>query len=278
MIALALSVALAQPTGDCSPDLLRPALGAALTAMRAKDEPAAAAALAKGAACPVTDGFSYAAHVLRADLAVHQGDWRTASALMAGVGVHPENGLSGRAGMIRLRADQGLGDADAFTTDRDALIAANDRRLSAKGGKVESFRVAGGRVDAYRAPVDQGAFHRVLEFVAVPDNKAAYPVSVLLTDDVLAAQLMAKKAVGAPAPHAWFLDLYTCAARSTLPPVASPAAATAPAYAEVRQRVTALFADGKLLAAEAPPAGSCETGLWLLPALGGTVGTPPPAP
>jgi len=275
MIALlALLLASAAPDA-CAPDALRPSLEFAEKALAAKDLDAARRALAPAAACPVRDGITFVAHVLRADVAVRQGDWPTARAMLAGVGVHPENGVSGRAGFLRLRADQGLGDSAAFTADRDALIAADDRKLAANGGKVESFVVPGGRVDAYRTALDQGGFHRVYEFIVTPDDPAAYPVSIQLTDDQVAAQLIAGQGKGSKeSGHAWFLDLYYCQGHSTLPPVAAPNAATPPDYATVKAVVQTTLADRELLKAAPPPSANCGGALWILPALGGTVMPP----
>ena len=268
-IALAAATAIA-PSASCSGVDLRPGLKAAAAALSRKDLEAAQAAIAPAAACPVADGVTYAAHVLRADIAVREGDWTTARTMLAGVAVHPEAGLSARAGFIRLRADQGLGDAAAFAADRAALLSADDARLSAIGRRVETFRIGFAQVAAYEAALDQGAFHRTLEFIVTPDDPAAYPSSILLTDDRGAIGIeQATAKPGAPKPeHAWFIDLYTCARQATLSPPAQPFG-PAPAYADVRARVSATLSDASLTRAALPPDRlSCPTAMWILPGLG----------
>ena len=52
-------------------------LTTAAAALGRKDLAGAKAAIAPAAACPVADGTTYAAHVLRADGAVREGDWAT---------------------------------------------------------------------------------------------------------------------------------------------------------------------------------------------------------
>ena len=218
----------------------------------------------------MADGTTYAAHVLRADVAVREGDWPTARAMLAGVAVHPEAQISALAGFIRLRADQGLGDAAAFTRDRADLLAADDARLGAIGRKVETFRVGAVQVAAYEAAVDQGAFHRTLEFIVTPDDPAAYPASILLTDDRNAINIQQElgKPGAAKPEHAWFIDLYTCPRHATLAPPAQPFGPS-PSYADVRARVTATLADASLSRASPPPERlSCPTAAWLLPGLG----------
>jgi hypothetical protein len=272
MLALLLASLLPDAADACAPDRLRPSLEVASKAFQAKDLNAARTALEPVAACPIKDGITYVGHVLRAEVAVRQADWNTARAMLAGAGIHPENGFAGRAGFFRLRADQGLGDARAFTADRDALIAANDQRLAANGGRVERFAVPGGHVDAYRTGVDQGSFHRVYEFIATPDDPAAYPVSVQLTDDHTVDENWAVLNKTQPAQaHPWYLDLYACGGHATLKPVATTAGADRPDYASVKAAVQDALADGKLLKASPPPPADCGGALWVLPGIGGRI-------
>lgn len=266
----AADLAISTASGQCAASTLQPSLQQAATALAHKDLATAKAAISPAAACPAVDGVTYAAHVLRADLATREGDWATARQMLNGVGLHAESSLSAHAGFLRLRADQGLGDAAAFAADRTALLAANTARLTALGRKVETFRVGAAQVTAFEAPVDQGGFHRTLEFIVTPDDANAYPVSILLTDDrtALSLQQALSKSAAPTASHAWFIDLYTCNQHSTLPPPAQPFGLP-PAYGEVKARVVSTLADATLVAAAPPPEGaSCGTAAWLLPGLG----------
>ncbi|UAK22944.1 hypothetical protein [Sphingomonas nostoxanthinifaciens] len=261
MIAFALFASSISATalGPCAPADIQAALRTAIPAMGANDPAKARIALAPIENCPVDGNASYIAHVMRADIAAREQDWVTARAMLANVAVHPEHGLSALAGAIRLRADQGLGDAPAFAADRAALLAAQDGELARAGRKVESFRTGAARVDAYQAEFDQGGFHRMVEFVVTPDDTSAYPVAIMLTDDRTALQLgTALAKPGQPAPaHVWFVDLYTCGGHSTLGPVKQPLGADAPDYAEVKAKAVAALADGRAIAATPPLPGAC---------------------
>jgi hypothetical protein len=268
---LALDISATPPT-PCSRAAVEPALNAALAASKAKDVAAAKNAIAPAVACPVTDGPTYAAHVLRASLAVGEQDWLTARTMLSGLGLHPESGLGAEAAFLQLRVDQAVGDAKGFTAHRAAMLAADETNLLSAGGrKRESFAVPGGTVTAYEASIDQGAFHRVYEFVATPNDPAAYPATIQLTDDREATglqALLAKPGDKAAPAHAWFIDLYTCNHHSTLAPPKDPFGAV-PGYDELKARVVATFADPALLAATPPPEKtSCMAGKWILPGFG----------
>lgn len=270
VFALALTVTPPALDGACAPSVVQPAVQAAAEALKRKDVAAAKAAIAPAAACPVRDGPSYAAHVLGADVASRAGDWATVRNLLDGVRILPEAGIGAHTEFLRLTADQGLGDAAAFARDRTAMLAANDRGLAAAGRRVETFQAGGAQVSAYEATVDQGSFHRVLEFVIAPDAPFAYPASILLTDDQGAIGLfpLPKSQGSGEAAHAWFLDLYTCSSHSTLPPPAAPSGAQA-GYAEVKARVIATLSASPPIAAPAtPPAGGCWSAGWILPGFG----------
>jgi hypothetical protein len=270
-IILALDIA-AAPPAPCSPAAVEPALNAAATANQNRDFKGAERAIAAASACPVRDGPTYGAHVLRAELAVGDGDWTTARTMLSGLGVHPESTLGARAAFLQLRVDQAAGDATSFTAERDAALAANEARLLAAGGhKLEGFTVPGGTVAAYDAFINQGSFHRVYEFVATPNDPAAYPATIQLTDDQAAASLDAflnKKGDKSAPAHVWFIDLYTCNRHTTLTPPKIITGAQ-PDYEEVKARVTATFADSALLAVAPPPEKTaCMAGMWILPGFG----------
>ncbi len=259
---------------QCAVATVSQAVEAAVGHLKQHDAAAAKADLAPVAACPTTSYPAFAAHVFRAGLAVDEQDWPTAQAALAGVGIHPEVPLSGRAAFLRLRADQGVQDAAAFTRDREAVVAANDARLAAAGKRLETFRAGTATVTAYDAPVTQGAFSRVFEFVAVPDDPAAYPASIQLTDDRAAAAMNAQMAKpDQPKPvHVWFLDLYTCNQHSTLMlPAGTVATGPAPAYDAVKAQVVAVLATTRLVAEPPPAKGACFASAWLLPGIGGTL-------
>lgn len=270
MLALLIALDLATaPASPCSGAAIAAALQTAIARADAKDAAAAKAAIAPVATCPATTVGAFSAHVLRADLAVREGDWAAATAALDGIGHHPELRVARLAGFLRLRADQGTGDAAAFARDRAALVAANDAALAAAGRRVETFRAGAATVTGYEAAIDQGAFHRTVEFIAVPDDPAAYPASVLLTDDRTAVQVAGELAKpGEPKrEHVWFFDLYTCGAHSTLsPPVAGDAP---PSFADLKTRVVALGTSGAFTPAGPPPDKAvCWSSQWLLPGLG----------
>lgn len=257
------------PPAPCAPATVATKVVAAAPLLGKRDLAGATAALGEAGNCPATSYSAFAAHVIRGEIAIAGGDWSGARAALDGVGLHPEVSLSARAGFIRLRADQGLGDAAAFIRDRAALVAANDAKLAAAGRRLETFRAGSASVTAYEAAVDQGAFHRTVEFIAVPDDAAAYSVAILLTDDRNAVTVSGELAKpGEPKrEHVWFFDLYSCALHSTLsPPIVND---TPPATADLKARVIALFADAKLTAAAPPPDKAiCFSNIWLLPGLG----------
>jgi hypothetical protein len=269
-LAFALDLAITPVSPVCSNSAAQPLVQQAAKALDHKDFVAAKTAIDPVAACPANSAVTYAAHVLRAEIAVREEDWATARAMLTGVSIHPEASLSARAGLIRLRADQGLNDAPAFAADRAALIDANEKSLLVAGHKIESFRVGAANVTAFDASFDQGSFRRVMEFIVVPDDQAAYPASILLTDDQGAIRL--QKALvksGETAPeHAWFVDLYTCPAQSTLP-MAGKMFGPQPSYSEVKAKVVVALADGTVAGIKTPPPRSiCGTAPWLLPGLG----------
>ena len=271
MIGLIVSVAAAVAAPPaCTAAAMRPAVAAAAKALAAKQLTAANTAVAPVLACPVVDGVSYTGHVLGAEIAVARQDWAAGRAALAGVGVHPESPLSARAGFLRLRADEGLGDAAAFTADRAALLAANDARLAAAGRRIETFRAGATQVQAYEAAVTQGTFHRIMEFIATPDDPAAYPIAILLGQDdaadQVAKELDAAKP-GAAKPAMWFLDLYTCGTHATLatPPVGD----APPPYTDMKAKaVAALEERAQQARSVAGPNAACFGGRWLLPGLG----------
>lgn len=274
MLLAASDVPAADAPAACAPAAVEAALRSVGAAMERKDEAAARAAIAPAAACPVTNGQTYAAHIFAADLAARRDDWGAVRALLTDTGVHAETLLGIRAQFLKMRADQGLGDAAGFLGDRGLTVAANDARLTAAGEKVETFRAGTASVTAYRTPLDQGSFHRVLEFIAVPDDQAAYPVSVMLTDDRSAAIMMAQMKGGAAGgaakgadAHAWFVDLYTCTRHSALAPVGAPNGAE-PGYAAVKARVVEALGAPGALAAPPPEHGACSGASWLMPGFG----------
>ena len=265
LLALALATLIdlsSPPTAACGDEMVRTALIAAQAHL--KTDPAAAEAeVTPFAACPDRSAPTYAAHVLKAELATHRGDWAAAGRAMTNVGLHPEAPISARAGFLRLRADQALGDAAGFARDRAALLAADDAVLSRLGRRVERFHVGTTTVTAYEARVVQGPFVRVFEFIATPDDPAAYPASVVLTDDRSAAEF---KAPGRPAhEHAWFFDDYTCDGKGSGSP--KDMFGPQPDYAEMRDVASKAFAAP--LPVKAPPdKDACWTGQWILPGLG----------
>ena len=272
MIVALLVLALDVPsTADaCAAAALQPAVAQAAAAVGRKDLAAAKTLIAAAAACPVRDGATYAGHVLRADIAVREGDWVGALSVLPADPPHAETSLGARAAFLRLRADQGLQDAGAFKRDRNDMLTADDAGLASAGRRVETFRTAVASVAAYAAPIDQGAFHRVLEFIVTPDDPAAYPVSIQLTDDVQADKIQAELSKGAVAPpRIWFLDLYTCSAHATLPPTPAPADGSQPSYAETKARVLAALADDSAVTVKAGPDRlSCPSAHWIMPGFG----------
>ena len=269
-LALALDIATA-PTAPCSPAVVDPSLQIAVADRRARDVAGAKATIEAASRCPVRDGPTYGAHVLRAELAAEEQDWATVRAMLAGVPLHPETSIGARAAFLDLRVYQSLGNAKAFTALRTIVLTLNDAALIAAGGhKRETFAVPGGTVAAYDAAIDQGAFHRVYEFVATPTDPAAYPVTIQLTDDrsaIAIAKSLAKPDARA-VDHVWFVDLYTCDRHMTLTPPGNRTG-DQPSYDEIRARVVATFADPSLLAAAPPPEKSeCRSGIWILPGFG----------
>ena len=167
-----------------------------------------------------------------------------------------------------MRADQGLGEADTFAADRALTMVANDATLTAAGEKVETFRVPGADVTAYHTLFDQGGFHRVYTFVAVPDDKAAYPVSVMLTDDRSTGAVMKQLGLGGGGSgHAWFIDLYQCSGHRNLVPPSTPIDRQ-PDYALVRARVVATLSAPGAFAAGPPERGYCASANWIAPGFG----------
>ena len=267
MLAAMILALAAAPAANCAPAEVAAAINAALAARKGRDGDAAAAAIAPAAACPVTSGQAYSAHVLAAELAADRADWPAVRRLLAGIDMHPEMTLGARVRFLLMRADQGLGDAAAFTADRALTVVANDAKLSAAGRKLETFRVPAGEVSAYRAEFDQGGFHRVYQFIAVPDDPAAYPASVMLTDDQSTAAMMKQMGLGGGAAHAWFLDLYRCSNHATLAPPAAPDGKE-PDYALVKARVVAALSAPDAFAATPPQRGLCASANWLAPGFG----------
>lgn len=265
LLALALSALIdlqAAPATACGDDTVRAALRAAQGHLQA-DPAAAEADVSAAATCPERSAPTYAAHVLKAELAVHRGDWTAAARALSGVGLHPEAPISARAGFLRLRADQGLGDAAAFTRDRAALLAADDAALTRLGRRVERFHVGASTVTAYEARVVQGQFVRVFEFIAAPDDPAAYPASVVLTDDRGGAE---RAAPGQPVPaHVWFFDDYTCDGKGSGSP--KDMFGPQPSYADTRAVVATAFA-APLPVKPPPEKDACWTAQWILPGLG----------
>ncbi|QYE35521.1 hypothetical protein KZX46_05975 [Polymorphobacter sp. PAMC 29334] len=227
--------------------------------------------------CPVANYPAYLAHILRADLAVREGDWATAAASLVKVEIHPEAKLSARAGFLRLRADLGLNDKVAFARDRAALVQANENELAQAGRRIETFHAGSAAVSSFEAAIDQGQFHRTVEFIIVPDDPVAYPASMQLTDDRQAVQVsagLAKPGAAKPA-HVWFVDLYTCLRHSTLaPPIIGDAA---PTYPELKAQLIARLADGTVTSAVPSATNAiCASTPWILPGLGRVRASRPP--
>ena len=282
-VALALALAALDPSSPCAPSNLQSSIQQAASAVVRKDLAAAKSAIAGSLDCPADSAPAYSAHILAADIAAQQGDWRAARAALPKVDILPQSSLSPKAGFIRLRADQGLADVAAFARDRAALIAENDARLEAGGRRLEVFRVTGAQVTSYQASVDQGDFHRVLEFIVAPDDRAAYPASILLTDDrsgVRISKDLAEAGAGAAA-HVWFIDLYTCPQQRTLQDRAQEVGSQ-PTYQAVKARVIAALEDSKATIIEVPSTSQgCSTAKWILPGLGFNLdayGVPPAVP
>ena len=274
--AILAAVSLQAAVEGCSPIDAQVAVNLALEARKARDPAGAQARLAPViAGCgPETDA-GYLTRTLAADTAAGAGDWKAVRPLLASMGDRP-GPLSARVAFLRLAADKALGDAAAFAADRAALLAANDAGLAARGRRVESFAAGPYTVAAYEAPVTQGAFKRLLEFVAAPSDPAAYPVTVMLTDDTgvdkVAAELAAKPGASAPAGRVYFVDLYTCGLHTTLSQRTVPPGAPPP-YAEVKAAVAqALAAPPNPARAEpagaAMASGPCSGAQWLAPGLG----------
>jgi hypothetical protein len=267
LAAFDLTVA-AAPNAACTPAALEPAVKAAAAAMQTKDWTGAKAALGAGPDCPVRDGATYVVHAMRASIASHEGDWAGVRAALAALALPPELGLSARVGLLRLAADQALKDPNAFAHDREALLAADDARLAAVGRRVERFHAGGATVTAYETSVQQGAFHRVMEFVITPDDPAAYPASIQLTDDAGAMKVAQALNHGPDQPtHDWFLDLYTCTAHATLPRPGK-AFGDQPDYTAVKAQVMASLSAPIAFTPAAAPEGGCFTAPWLLPGFG----------
>jgi hypothetical protein len=266
-LLLLLDLATAAP-GPCAPAAIAARVQAAAPLLGKRDLAGAGVALGSAGSCPATSYPAFVAHVLRGEIAIGAGDWAGARAALADVALHAEVALSARAGFVRLRADQGLNDAAAFARDRTMLVTANDAMLTAAGRRIETFRAGTASITAYEATVDQGPFRRTVEFVVVPDDLAAYPVSILLTDDRTAVAMSAQMATPGEAKreHVWFLDLYTCGQHSTLlPPIATDMPA---AYDSLKARVVATLATVSLAAAPPPDHTACWSSAWLLPGLG----------
>ena len=273
MLLLAMLLAGQAPAAPaCDKASLDAAVKTAATALEHKDLAGARATMNPFLLCPVDSGQAYIAHVLAADIAAREGNWQPVRALLATAGIHSEVTLGARVQLLRMRADQGLGDPAAFATDRGLTLVANDARLTGLGQKVETFRVPAGEVTAYRAAFDQGSFHRVLAFVATPDDKAAYPVTVMLTDDPNAAAMLkaaglARPGAGAADAHAWFIDLYQCSSHSNITPPAMDRQHE-PDYAAVKARVVEALSAKDAFAAGPPERGFCASANWLMPGFG----------
>ena len=267
-LLLLLDLGTASPAAVCLPSAIVTQVQAAQKLMASKDTAGATATIDAAARCPATSYPAFVAHVVRADLAVAQGDWTAARVALDGLEVHSEAKLSARAGFLRLRTDEGLGDVAAFARDRAALIAANDAALQALGRRLETFRAGAATVTVYEAMVDQGPFRRTAEFIIVPDDPAAYPASILITDDRQAAVIgkqLAKPGEAKP-EHAWFLDLYTCGQHATLRPPIMKDAATPDTVATKAQIVTLLATP--LTGTTSAERAVCFASGWILPGLG----------
>ena len=176
-------LALAAASPSCEAKEIGGVIEAALAARKGHDPVSAAAAIAPAAACPVRSAQAYGARVLAAGIAGNRADWPAVRQLLAGIAMHPEMTRGARLRFLLLRADQGLAEAETFAADRALTMIANDARLFAAGNKLEAFRLPGAEVTAFHTLVNQGGFHRMYEFVALPEDEAAYPVTVMLTDD-----------------------------------------------------------------------------------------------
>ena len=265
-----LDLSAATPIGFCDPATISSHVQSASALVAKKDLAGAKRAIDPVASCPTTSYPAFVARVVRGQVAVGEGDWAAARAALDGVDVHPEVPLSAMAGFLRLRADQGLNDTAAFARDRAALLMANDSFLRHLGDRlIEIFRVGNAEVTAYAAPVDQGPFRRVTEFIVVPDDRAAYPASITLTDDrqtLTIAREMAAKNNGPQPNHVWFVDLYTCNKHATLQQVSGD---VPPDYAALKARVLAAVVDPAIIAVSAgPDRAMCFSAKWILPGLG----------
>jgi len=268
MIA-ALLLAIAQQSAEgCAPVAIQQQVSAAADALARNDLATAKTVIASAAACPVENAPAYYAHVLRAEIAAKESDWPTVQSMLGNVTFHPELKISPRAATFLLRADKALNDTKAFAAHRTGIIAGNDWMLSAIGKKIETFRAGKATVVAYEANVPQDALHRALEFIIIPDDPQDYPRSVLLTDDVGAAQIQAELKL--PAGHVWFVDGYDCRGHTTLEML--PPSAEQPGYAAVKAIVIKSI-EGKasgVSSTELPNGEMCTTISWILPGLGAT--------
>ncbi len=151
----------------------------------------------------------------------------------------PEEGVADAVEISDISALEVVGDAEGFRAVRDAFLVEHDRALTTGPGamrKVERFQTPLAVVDAYEGRILNGAFVRLIVFVASP-NDGGMPVTLAVGMDP-ATDLLAG---GAGGKDHYFLDLYPCDQHATMDIIERKKKQGPPPYAEMRARADKLF-------------------------------------
>ncbi len=238
-------------------------------ALNKRDYPGAAAAVAPlVAACGPRTRPGAIGRIIAAEAAAGQGDWKTVLEALKSVDFTPAPKLYALSEFLRLGAYAAAKDEVDFAATRARLLAAENQALARLGPLLERFDVGAYHVTAYGAPLTQGSFARLIEFIIEPTAPFAFPQSVMLTDDKGADGLT--KALGLQANTStlkiYFVDMYTCGMHMTLKQVQARDGA-APAYADVKPMVVSALSTPPRYESGMTPGGACLTSQWITPGL-----------
>lgn len=245
----ALTAAAAAPASATAVDTAKPAIGEGCRAVLKRDWPEVRKRMAAGwkdvaaaldpidQACAGDPSVMVLLGSVRAEAELQTGHAAEAADRLSRLDVPADHGLWPTTRWVHLAALEVTGDAERFRAVRDELLAADDRRLSARVGvrKVERFETPVAVVDAYQGDFKQGSFVRHMVFVAAPKN-GGMPVTMTLTSDPTAA------AIAPGRGEVDFYDLYPCEGHSTLD-IVERGKSSPPDYASVKARAEKLFSD-----------------------------------
>ncbi len=258
------------PAIDCAqPQTASFAINSAAQALRKRDYAGAAAAVSPlVAACGPNTRPGGVGRLLAAEAASGLGDWKTVLDDVKDLDFASVPRFYARTQFLRMGAYAALKDEADFAAARTRLLAAENQALAKLGPMVERFDVGAYHVTVYRAPVTQGGFVRMIEFIVEPTAPFVFPQSVMLTEDKATAGL--SKALGlqsnAPGLKIYFVDMYNCARHMTLKQVQAKDGA-APAYDEVKPLVVSALSSTSKWESSMSPGGACLTSQWITPGL-----------